>query len=128
MRRRSALALLVLVGALAVAGGIYAWYRHEDSPERAFRHHLERRHEDSAERAIRHHLERQLAHGPDWVACTEDHRLTLGRDRVVFYTCEQHGGDEDGVAVCAPMIANRTLTPREARRIPIDRGFCQNFG
>jgi hypothetical protein len=99
--------LFALVAASVV--GVYMWYRHEDSIERAVHAHL-----------------KTTVLQADWVSCHEDHSYRAGGSLITFYRCDVHGGSAG--AVCTPFINGRVINEAEARRIPLEKAFCRGFG
>jgi hypothetical protein len=114
----------LIVGAvltlLAASGaGVYLWYRHEDSIEKAVHARL-------------------AAQGIDagWVSCSKDHTVSSGVALVTYYRCDIHGERVDPrlrlkpetSAVCSPFIDGRIATVSEVRRIRSEDVFCEGFG
>jgi hypothetical protein len=110
-------AVIALLG--ASVAGVYVWHRHEDEVERAIHLRLEAQGID-----------------PGWVSCSEDHTLRTEGSVFTFYRCDLHGegtGSGEGLetsesAVCTPFIDGRIVTEAEARRIPLEKSFCEGFG
>ena len=110
-------AVLALLGASVAS--VYVWHRHEDKIERAIHAQLKAQGID-----------------PGWVSCSEDHTFRSGGSLFTFYRCDLHGeGTGSGVglgpsesAVCTPFINGRIVTEAEARRIPLEKTFCEGFG
>ncbi len=104
--------MVAFVLAVLFAGGAtWAWYRQEDS----------------AERAVREELLRE-GQKVDRVSCDADHTWRLGNELVTFYRCIPHGGPQDGVQRCVALVDGRFLTPEEARKIPTGAGLCKKQG
>jgi hypothetical protein len=94
---------------VVAAGGVYAWFRHENAVERAV-----------------HRQPEGSSGATDWVSCTEDHTTRLHSGLIIFYRCHPHGGAQDGIEICAPFRGERLLTPSEASEIPLTVAFCRN--
>jgi hypothetical protein len=110
-------AVLALLGASVAS--VYLWHRHENRIERAIHLRLKAQSID-----------------PDWVSCSQDHTFRSDGSLFTFYRCDLHGeGTDSGVglepsesAVCVPFIDGRIVTETEARRIPLEKSFCEGFG
>ena len=110
MTRPRIVAVAVVLLLIFAGGAIWAWHQRENA----------------VERLVHRDLDRTGAQGVDRVSCEKDHTWRLGEKLVTFYSCVQHGGDEDGALRCVALVDGRFVTSEEARKIPIGASHCND--